>query len=202
MNNETYNRLLAELEHSFHIYSVCRILDWDEKVNLPQGGAEARARQSAIMAELHHQAVTQPQIGEWLKTLEQHSEELSDDQQLVVREAAKSYRRTARLPADFVKRRASAKSKAYHAWAEARKNNDFATFAPHLREQIDLTCEEANYVGEGDAVYDYCIDTHDPGLTASTIEALFTALKKDLIPLVDTIVASPVKPDLSILLTP
>ena len=199
MANEAYNQLVAELEHIFHLHSVCRILSWDEQVNLPTGAAEVRARQSAIMAELHHQAVTRPQIGEWLETLEQNIGELSEDQQVVVKEAAKSYRRITQLPADFIKRKTVAKSKAYHAWAEARKNNDFAMFAPHLQQQIDLTREEANYLGKGNAVYDYCIDTHDPGLTAAVIEELFTALKKDLIPLVDTIVASPVKPDLSIL---
>ena len=199
MANNTYTQLLRELEHIFTIHSVCRLLDWDEKVNLPPGATAVRSRQSAAMAEIYHRLATRSRIGEWLETLKQQSEELSADQLVVVREASKAYQRTTRLPADFVKRRATAKSKAYHAWVEARKNNDFVSYAPFLQEQIDLTREEADYMGKGDAVYDYCIDQHDPGLDASTIDTLFTALKKDLIPLVNTIINSPVKPDTSIL---
>ena len=199
MKNETYDQLVAELERIFHIGAVCRLLEWDEQVNLPSGAAEVRASQSATMAGLYHQAATDPKIGEWLETLEQQHDELSDDQKLVLREAAKSYHRITRLPAEFVKRRASAQSKSYHAWVKARENNDFASYAPLLEEQMDLTREEANYVGEGDAVYDYCIDKHDPEMKASIIEELFSTLKKDLIPLVDEIIDSPVKPDPSIL---
>ena len=199
MENETYDQLVAELERIFHIGSVCRLLEWDEQVNLPSGAAEVRASQSATMAELYHLTATDPKIGEWLEALEQQRNKLSDDQKLVLREATKSYHRITRLPTEFVKRRASAQSKSYHAWAKARENNDFASYAPFLQEQIDLTHEEANYVAEGDAVYDYCIDKHDPGIKASMIEELFSALKKDLIPLVDEIIDSPVKSDLSIL---
>lgn len=199
MPNKPYDQLVAELDRIFYIQSVCRLLEWDEQVNLPSGAAEVRASQSAIMAGLHHQSATNPEIGEWLEALEQQSDSLTDDQKLVLKEAAKSYRRITRLPAEFVKRRASAQSKSYHAWVKARENSDFETFAPFLQEQIDLTHEEANYLGEGDAVYDYCIDKHDPEMKASTIEKLFADLKTDLIPLVNKIVDSPVKPDFSIL---
>jgi carboxypeptidase Taq len=199
MNNNVYDQLVAELERIFHIGSVCRLLEWDEQVNLPSGAAGIRASQSAAMAELHHQAATNPKIGEWLEALENQRDELSYDQTVVLKEAAKSYRRTTRLPSEFVQRKAHAQSKSYHAWVKARENNDFAAYAPFLQEQLDLTCEEANYLGEGDAVYDYCIDKHDPEIKADTIEKLFTELKTGLIPLVDAILDSPVKPDSSIL---
>lgn len=199
MPNKIYDQLVAELERIFHISSVCRLLEWDEQVNLPLSAAEVRAKQFATMAELHHQAATDPKIGEWLELLEPQSDEFSDDQKVVLKEAAKAYRRITRLPPKFVKRRASAQSKSYHAWVKARQNNDFSAYAPFLQEQIDLTREEANYVGEGDAVYDYCIDKHDPEMKASMIEELFSTLKKDLIPLVDEIIDSPLKPDFSIL---
>jgi len=199
MPEKTYDQLLKHLERIFHINTACRLLDWDEQVNLPSGAADVRAQQSAVMSELRHQAATSTVLGELLEILEKKKDTLSDDQCLVLREAAKSYRRATLLPEEFVKRRALVQSKSYHAWVKARENDDFDAFAPFLQEQIDLTCEEANYVGEGDAVYDYCIDRHDPEMKASVIEALFTDLKKDLIPLVDEIIQSPIKPDFSIL---
>ncbi len=198
MKNKTYDQLLERLENIFHIDSACRLLDWDEQVNLPPGAADARARQLAVMSEILHQTATDPGIDGLLKTLGKEKAALSDDQKLVLKEATKEYRRITRIPPEFVKRKAFAQSKSYHAWAKARESNDFAAFAPFLQEQIDLTREEAGYVGEGDAVYDYCIDRHDPEMKASIIEELFTRLKKDLIPLVHTIIDSPVKPDFSI----
>jgi carboxypeptidase Taq len=199
MPNKTYDTLVTELERIFHIHTVCLLLEWDEQVNLPSGAHNVRASQLAAMAELHHRTAKNPEIGEWLEILEKQQDALTSDQKVVLREAAKSYHRITRLPSEFVQRRARAQSASYHAWVKARENDDFALYAPFLEEQIHLTCEEANYVGEGNAIYDYCIDKHDPEIRAATIQKLFTDLKADLIPLVDAITDSPVKPDLSIM---
>lgn len=198
MPEDTYALLVEELNHIFHIGAVCGLLGWDEQVNLPPGSKDVRAQQNATMAALYHQAATHPKIGEWLGSLESDLSRLNADQKVVVKEAAKSYRRMTQLPEAFVKRRAAAQSRAYHAWTHARETNQFAAYAPFIQEQIELAREEAHYVGEGDAPYDYCIDKHEPGMRAATIETLFNALKAELIPIVDTITQASIKPDFEI----
>lgn len=194
MTNPAYAQLLQLLERIHLLDSVNQLLGWDEQVNLPGGGAALRADQSALLADLHHQAASNPAIGEALKTLEADRATLSADEQVVVREARREYDRRVRLPADLVGEIARHSSAAYHAWAKARAKDDFESYAPFLEKHLELARREAAALGWADRPYDYAIDKHDPGFTAERIEALFAELKEGLVPLVREIAASPVKP--------
>jgi carboxypeptidase Taq len=85
-------------------------------------------------------------------------------------------------------------SRGYHAWARARKENDFASYIPVLEKNLELAKREAAYLGHGDAAYDYMIDKHDPGMNAAVIDRLFAELKQGLVPLGRQIAGSPVAP--------
>ncbi len=195
-----YERLLAKLKRAHHLCTVTGLLGWDEQVNLPPDSADQRAEQMALLAELHHAAAGDPEIGALLAELEAQKchpigDTLSgaDDVRVVVREARKDYDRVVKLPADFVSGKARLASAAYHAWAEAKAKNDFAAFAPFLEKHLALAKQEAGYLGRGDRPYDYAIDKHDPGMDAATITALFAELKTGLVPLLRAIAASPVR---------
>jgi carboxypeptidase Taq len=110
-----------------------------------------------------------------------------------VKEAGRDYDRATKLPADFVRDKAIQSSRGYHAWAQARATNDFAGYAPVLEKNLEFARREAAYLGHGGAPYDYMLDLHDPGLTAAAVDRLFSELKRDLVPLVKAIAASPVR---------
>jgi carboxypeptidase Taq len=116
---------------------------------------------------------------------------LSFAQRAVVTHARRDYDRATKLPADFVREKATQGSRGYHAWARAKAANDFASYAPVLEKNLELAKREAAYLNYGDAPYDYMLDKHDPGLTAATVERLFAELKRELVPLVREIGASP-----------
>ena len=191
---DSYTVLLEQLRRIHLLSSVSGLLGWDEQVNLPAGSAELRADESALLAELHHQAASTPAIGEALTQLEAKSGELTADQRVVVREARRQYDRVTLMPAALVSEKARHSSAAYHAWAKARANNDFTTYAPFIEKHLELARREAEAIGWGDRPYDYAIDLHDPGFTAAKIDTLFAELKEGLVPLVREIAASPVKP--------
>lgn len=195
MTNSTYTRLLDALKNSYWISSTLSHLGWDEQVNLPPGSAEHRAEQSAFLADLHHREFTRPEIGEWLAELEQQSASLSEEQQTVVRWTRRDYDRACKLPSKFVVERTEHQSRSYHAWAAARKNNDFAAYAPFLEKTVGLAKKEAELLGWTDKPYDYHVDQHDPGMTAARINELFGQLRAPLVELVGTILESPVKGD-------
>ncbi len=191
--NADYDRLVARLKRAHTIGTVAGLLGWDEQVNLPPDSNDLRAEQSGIMAELHHAATSDPEIGRILTRLEAAAAELNNDQRVVVRESRRDYDRVTRLPADFVAEKARHSSASYHAWAAAKTNDDFASYAPFIQRHLDLARKEADYLGWGDRPYDYAIDKHDPGLTAEIITRLFNELKIELVPLVRAVAASPVK---------
>lgn len=197
MADKAYENLLAALRRNYLVRSIGGILGWDQQVNLPPGSAAHRGDQIGLMAEIHHREATRPEIGEWLSELEGR-DDLSDDQRVVLRWARRDYDRLTRLPASFVQTQAEHEARAYHAWAAARKNDDFASFAPFLERTLELAREEAGLLGQGDRPYDYHIDLHDPGMTAKRIESLFSELKAPLLDLVRTILDSSRKADLSV----
>jgi carboxypeptidase Taq len=187
------DRLVAKLQRIHTLGAIADLLGWDEQVNLPPDSADVRAGQHAIMAETHHGAATDQEIGRLLAELERPSVTLAADELVTVRQARRDYDRATKLPADFVTEKAAHSSHAYHAWADAKARNDFAAYAPFLEKHLALARREAELLGWGDRPYDYAIDRHDPGLTSVQITALFTELKHGLMPLVSAIRASSVR---------
>jgi carboxypeptidase Taq len=183
--------LVERIQRARTLGSVSDLLGWDEQVNLPPGAADQRAAQLAVMAEVQHAADSDPRIGAALAGLEANLASLSFDQAAVVRQARRDFDRATRLPADFVREKATQGSRGYHAWARARAADDFASYVPVLEKNLELARREAAYLGRGDAPYDYMLDEHDPGLTAAVVDRLFSELKRDLVPLVRDITRSP-----------
>lgn len=188
-----YDRLVAKLKRAHYLGTISGLLGWDEQVNLPPDSADQRAEQSAVLAELQHAAASDPEIGALLTELADQLPELTSAQKVTLERARIDYDRVVKLPPDFVAEKARHSSAAYHAWAKAKSESNFAAYAPLLEKHLALAKQEAAYLGWGDRAYDYAIDKHDPGMTAEKITTLFTELKAGLVPLVRKIAASKVR---------
>jgi carboxypeptidase Taq len=192
MNTDAaYTELTACLRRTHLLDSIGQLLGWDEQVNLPADSADLRAEQLAVLAEIQNAAAANPRTSELLALLE--PSDLEADQLAVVRQARRDYDRATRLPPDFVREKALQASRGYHAWARARAENDFASYAPVLEQNLEIARREAGYLGWAGREYDYMIDLHDPGMSAELIARLFAELKTGLVPLVRQITGSPVR---------
>jgi carboxypeptidase Taq len=189
-----YAELIPLLKRPHLLGTIAELLGWDEQVNLPPDSADQRADQQAVLAGAMHAAASDARVGELLAELENEAQRaaLTEDQRAVVALARKDYDRATKLPEAFVREKAMQESHGYHAWAKARAESDFASYAPVLEKNLELARREAGYLGWGDRAYDYMIDRHDPGMTAAAIAGLFGELQRDLVPLVREIAASKV----------
>lgn len=193
MIDDAFNELTTLVQRAHTLGNIGELLGWDEQVNLPPGAAEQRAAQHAVLAEIHHAAASNPRLGALLATLEADGAANRDpSRQAVIAEARRDYDRATKLPADFVREKAMQGSRGFHAWVRAKKEDDFAGYAPVLEKNIAFARREAGYLGWDAAPYDYLLDLHDPGMTADAIAPLFDELKRELIPLVARITGSPV----------
>jgi carboxypeptidase Taq len=184
-----FSELTALLKHTHTLGTIGDLLSWDEQVNLPPGAAEQRAAQHATIAAAHHAAAVNPRIGQLLELLEVTGAGLSALQRVVVLHARRDYDRATKLPVDFVREKATQGSRGYHAWAKAKAENDFSSYAPVLEKNLELAKREARYLGWVGREYDYMIDKHDPGMTSAAIERLFAELKRELVPFVREVAA-------------
>ncbi|MBI3515627.1 MAG: carboxypeptidase M32 [Proteobacteria bacterium] len=154
------------------------VLGWDTAAMMPDGGAPARAEQSATVSVLIHELLTAPRVGELLAAAEAERA-LDDWQRANLAEMRRSHRHATAVPAALVERLSVAASECEMAWRSARPANDFTGLLPKLRQVLALTREqaEAKAAAFGCAPYDALLDQYEPGGRAAAIDTLFGELE-------------------------
>lgn len=171
--------------------STMSLLEWDQHTKLPSQGNGYRTQQITFLSGLVHERATKPQLGEWLNQLAQdHSEDVDSETHATVRELKRQYDKLTKLPSKLVQALAESASTGQALWAEARKNNDFASLAPHFENQFRLKREQADALGYSEEPYDALLDEYEPGATGREIALVFDQLLTELQPLVQRILAT------------
>lgn len=172
---EALGRKLESIEHAIAILSA------DEATNMPVGGGEKRAESVSFLYGLRHEAATAPQIGDWIAKAE--SEDLSQDQQLALREFKRVYTNATCLPADFVRRKSQAEMRSEQLWRDLRAKNAWANFAPALEGVVALAREEAQMRADvlGLSPYDALMEQFDPGNRVADVAPVLEKLKSFLV---------------------
>ena len=177
--------------------SAAAVLSWDQETFMPDGAAEARAQQLSTLKTMAHERFVTDEIGALLDKAETAVErgEATDMQADLVRVVRRDYDRARKLPSDLVSALSQAASRGQTAWKQARANDDFDHFAPHLEELVDLTIQKAEALGYETERYDALLDEYEPGLPTSAVVDTFADLRKQLVPLVDAIAEQPAPND-------
>lgn len=195
-----YADLSTYLRECATLHAVGNVLGWDQETYMPSGGASARGDQAALIARLHHERVSAPELGDLIAGSESEIDANADTAEAAnIREARRDYDRRTRIPAELVSRLAAARSAAQHAWKGARENNDFETFRPHLDTVLGLTREMAECLSTGGELYDALLDEYEPDAKATDIEAVFTPLRQRLSDLIKDIADNGTPPNTEIL---
>jgi carboxypeptidase Taq len=196
--------LTARLVEIQHLKSAASLLSWDQETYMPAGGGAARADQLATLESLAHDKLVSAEmtglLEQWIDSASGQArdgggEPWDEPSRAMLREVWRDYRRAAKLPSEFVARLARESSLAQQVWVEARSENAFKKFLPHLRALIGLKREEAEYVGYQASSYDALMDTYEPGMTVAQITPLFASLKARLVPLLHRVLDSPIRID-------
>lgn len=156
------------------------LLEWDQHTVMPPKGAAARGDQSATVAALHHEQLTDPAMGELLEVLEAHP--LEDPvRRAGVRNVRRHYLRAIRLDADLVEHLERARVLAHAAWLQARQEQDFGLFRGAFERVVALTREAAAQLEDGhDHPYDTLLEEYEPGTTLAGLEPLLERLSRAL----------------------
>jgi len=158
--------------------STLSVLGWDEQVMLPPAGQAWRGEQSALLAKLVHERLTNPAL---LESATAYQAARTDDfGRANAKEMLRRIRRAMRIPGRLVEELAKATSRGIHVWQEARKAGQFSQFLPELEAIVRLKREEADCVGWGETPYDALLDEYEPGCTAKEVDRIFSALGPEL----------------------
>jgi carboxypeptidase Taq len=166
--------------HAFH--GALALLRWDAAVMMPRGSAEVRGEQLAALETEHHALLTTPKITRLLDRAQANAQGLEDWQLANLREMRRQRDHAIATPVSLISRLARATARAEVAWAEARRQNSFELFAPHLEEVLHLVRDKAALLGQalGLPPYYALVDEFSPGVSTADIDAIFKSLSRNL----------------------
>jgi carboxypeptidase Taq len=185
---DAYDELLDHIGRIANVSHASEFLSWDQQVMMPEEGTPARSRQLSALSAVRHDLLTDDALADLLADLEAAS--LSGAERAVVREVRRDQERAVRVPTDLVERISAASSEALPAWREAKAEDDFETFAPHLRELLDLKRRYADHIDPDRDPYAVLFEEYEPCLPLSHVEDVLTTLRDAVVPLVEEIRAS------------
>ena len=182
-----YRTLEGRFARLGSIADVIGILHWDARTMMPDGAAEDRSNQLAVLNGIAHGLLSAPEIRDLLDEADQSRDILSPWQRANLREMQRAYHQAAALPGDLVEASARAVSRAELVWREARQNSDFAQLLPHLATVLGFQRQIGQAKGDalGLSPYDALLDRYDPGLRQCRIDPLFAELRADLPDLIE-----------------
>ncbi len=185
--DEKLQALRTRLKDVFNLNNAAELLGWDQQVNMPPGGAAARAEQLATLHRLAHELFTTDEIGQLLVDLEGAGFPYDSDEASLVRVVRRDYDKARKLPPELVAEMSRTFSLGHHIWTKARANKDFSQFRDILKKIIGLNIQAAEAFGYDDVIYDALLDQYEPGMKTAEVAQVFATLKAELVPLVQAI---------------
>ncbi|MCA1554512.1 MAG: carboxypeptidase M32, partial [Chloroflexi bacterium] len=184
--NTQFTELKKRLNEIQDLTKISSVLGWDQQVLMPSKGAAARAEQMATVGRIIHEKFTSPEVGRLLDELRPYEESLpyDSDEASLIRVARRDYAKATRIPTELRVEMTRTSSLAHHAWVEARKQSDFASFLPWLQKQIDLRLKYVECFDETDTPYDVLLDDYERDMKTSEVKQIFDDLKRELVPLI------------------
>ncbi|MDA3950932.1 MAG: carboxypeptidase M32 [Spirochaeta sp.] len=133
------------------------------------------------------------QDGGGANAAEEKREEISREEvnRAFVREKDRQYRQSTRIPARLVRELAETASRGQHAWAAARRADDYNQFKPWLEKLLNLSRETADVLGHDGNRYDALLDQYEPYARTDDVTAVFATLRAGLVDLVGRIGEAP-----------
>lgn len=186
-----FENLRSKLTDATHLASALSLLSWDQEVMMPEGGTNLRAQTIASLSGMYHEMLVGPAANA-MKTIEDAGlEKLDAFQMRNYRALRRELDRLTKLPTSLVMESSRVRSEALSAWVSAKKDRNFALFAPLLGEIVRLKRLEADCYGYAAHPYDALLETYEPGMTAARLKAIFEPFKLELGGLLPQISARP-----------
>lgn len=176
-----YEQYTERLRKIADINGAIALLHWDSEVNAPKKGADFRGQQLATLSALSHELSTTAELGALLQQLMEQKAELSETEACNVQRSWEDYQLATRLPVSFVRELSQARSTAFQAWIQARRENNFAPFQEPLTALIALKRQEAELLGYEGHPYNALLDQYEKGATVAQLDPLFRDVREQLV---------------------
>ncbi|MEO8391781.1 MAG: carboxypeptidase M32 [Chloroflexota bacterium] len=193
MTQSGYDALMAHIAELSDILNAISVLKWDARTQMPPGGAVTRGNQLATLSKLAQSHFTSDTTLHLIEAAETEVVNESGDSYRfrAVLQTRHAYELMRRISAELIGRKAALAPVSEQVWAQAKANNDFASFKPYLLQMVDLVRQQAEEVGYIDHPFDALVREYEPMVNTAKLKLIFEQLRAGLIPLLQAIVAHP-----------
>jgi carboxypeptidase Taq len=184
-----FDELRQRLAEVVDLGKTMSLLSWDQQVLMPKRGAGIRAEQLATVGRIAHLKFTSSEVGKLIDDLRGWAEQHDYDslEASLVRVAARDWEKASKVPADLRAEMSRSAALANQVWVDARRENDFGSFLPVLRRNLDLRKRYIDCFEVGDEPYDIVLDDYERGMKTAEVRKIFDYLKTHQAPLVKEI---------------
>jgi len=177
---------VADLKHA------ADLLEWDERVYMPEGGATTHGEMLATLRRLAHEKFTSAEMGHAIDAARRETAGVADDglRQRLIAVTAHDYEKATKVPASFVAEYAEAVSAGQQAWGQARARSDFPAFRPYLERIVALKRRYVTFFPAAEHPYDVLLDDFEPSMTTADVKAIFETLRPRQVALIRKIGAA------------
>src|SRR5215216_5130941 len=185
--SEKLEQLKERLGEVADIGRAASVLGWDQQVNMPPGGNEARGRQLATLSKIAQEKFITDEVGRLIDDLKQELNGGNSDEAAMLRVAGRNYDKAKRVPPAFIAEQAIVSSRAFEAWVEARSKSDFSIFRPHLEKVLELVHKYISFFPPAEHPYDTLLDDYEPGMKTADVKTIFDGLRPKQVELIKAI---------------
>lgn len=145
----------------------------DQQSVMPKGALEERTRQTGLLQRLVQERMTSDRLGDLLAQASGNEPWL---------DVVTADRETAlQLSGGVWQRFLETGAEAFGVWEQARRENDWATFAPWLAKMVEINREYADAIGYSDHPMDTLLSVYAPGPTHQEISTVFEEMRGFLV---------------------
>jgi carboxypeptidase Taq len=182
--------ILAEVSD---LYSASALLEWDQQTYMPPGGVVARGNQQGTLSSLGHSKFVSEETGSLLENLKPYGETLDkeSDDACLIEVTHRNYQKAVKVPSEYVAKWARVTTIAHGAWEEARGNDDFPLFQPHLEKIVEMRRQYAEFFTPYEHIYDPLLDDFEPGMKTAEVKQIFSDLRPRQVELIKAISEKP-----------
>lgn len=167
---------------------------YDSATAAPIGSAAARGKTLGALEGMRHKRFNSEETKRCIDYLCEHKDELNVREKRMLQIFQRQSMRMERIPEKIYASYQALTAEAYSVWSIAKNQNDFTMLQPYLEKIFAMQREFAAYTAPDQAPYDTCLEQYEAGLTSQTCDALFEALRKKIVPLIEEIRNQPQPP--------
>jgi len=188
--------LLGKNEAGLALGMASALIHWDATTTgVPEKSLSARGDSVGWLDGESFRRFVAPDTLEAIETLEAVSGELSEYQQVMVREMGRDYRKLKAVPPDEFQAFSALTAQSETVWETAREKCDFEMMLPYYEKIFEYQRRLCDWYGYEKHPYNALLDDYEKGMTVKKLDEFFDPLRGKIAPLLKEIVAQGKQPD-------